>query len=146
MKVWGVPGRPRLFEVIQRVNAINAVRLSAAPGHAFAGESCLSSEVKADPSRKLSYLVAPPQMARYVEYSTRIYRIYIKYVDPKDIHVYSIDEVFIDATEYLAASGLSARDFAMQLILDVLRTTGITADARRGRLGNDLEECCECSG
>ena len=132
LKAWGVPGRPRLFEVIQRVNAINAVRLSAAPGHAFAGESCLSSEVKADPSRKLSYLVAPPQMARYVEYSTRIYRIYIKYVDPKDIHVYSIDEVFIDATEYLAASGLSARDFAMQLILDVLRTTGITATAGVG--------------
>ncbi len=132
LKAWGVPGRPRLFEVIQRVNAINASRLSAAPSHAFIGESCLSSEVKADPSRKLSYLVAPPQMARYVEYSTRIYSIYIKYVSPKDIHVYSIDEVFIDATEYLAASGLSARAFAMQLILDVLRSTGITATAGIG--------------
>ena len=132
LKAWGVPGRPRLFEVIQRVNAINASRLPKAPSHAFTGESCLSSEVKGDPSRKLSYLVAPPQMARYVEYSTRIYSIYIQYVDPKDIHVYSIDEVFIDATEYLASSGLSAREFAMQLILHVLRSTGITATAGIG--------------
>ena len=132
LKAWGVPGRPRLFEVIQRVNAINAVRLSTAPGHAFAGESCLSSEVKADPSRKLSYLVAPPQMARYVEYSTRIYRIYIKYVDPKDIHVYSIDEVFIDATRYLPLYGLTPRAFAQKLMAAVLQETGITATAGIG--------------
>lgn len=132
LKAHGVPGRPRLFEVIQRVKGINAQRQRLAPQHVLSGSSHLKSELKADPQLALDYVVAPPRMAHYIECSTRIYQIYLSYVDAKDIHVYSIDEVFIDATEYLKASGLTAHDFAMEIILDVLRSTGITATAGIG--------------
>lgn len=132
LKAHGVPGRPRLFEVIQRVKGINAQRQRLAPQHVLSGSSHLESELKADPQLALDYVVAPPRMAHYIECSTRIYQIYLSYVDAKDIHVYSIDEVFIDATEYLKASGLTAHDFAMEIILDVLRSTGITATAGIG--------------
>ncbi len=132
LKAQGIPGRPRLFEVIQRVRIINAQRQKSAPARRFTGSSHLASELRDNPSLSLDYLVAPPRMAHYMETSTRIYKVYLKYVEARDIHVYSIDEVFIDATEYLHASGLSAHDFAMELILDVLRTTGVTATAGIG--------------
>lgn len=132
LKAHGVPGRPRLFEVIRKVKGINAQRQRLAPQHVLSGSSHLESELKADPQLALDYVVAPPRMAHYIECSTRIYQIYLSYVDAKDIHVYSIDEVFIDATEYLKASGLTAHDFAMEIILDVLRSTGITATAGIG--------------
>ncbi len=132
LKAHGVPGRPRLFEVIQRVKGINAERQRSAPRHTLCGASHFESELKADPQLALDYIVAPPRMAHYIECSTRIYQIYLNYVDAKDIHVYSIDEVFIDATETLKASGLTAHDLAMEIILDVLRSTGITATAGIG--------------
>ena len=132
LKAMGVPGRPRLFEVVQRVKGINAQRRKRAPGRQLLGTSHFASELRRDSTLALDYVVAPPRMAFYIEYSTRIYQIYLNYVDEKDIHVYSIDEVFIDATEYLKASGLTARDLAMEIILDVLRSTGITATAGIG--------------
>lgn len=132
LKAQGIPGRPRLFEVIQRVRAINADRQKRASGRRFQGASHFASELQENANLALDYIVAPPRMAFYIEYSTRIYQIYLNYVDEKDIHVYSIDEVFIDATEYLKASGLTARDLAMEIILDVLRSTGITATAGIG--------------
>ncbi len=132
LKAHGVPGRPRLFEVIQKVKGINAQRQLSAPRHILSGSSHLESALKADPQLALDYIVAPPRMAHYIECSTRIYQFYLNYVDAKDIHVYSIDEVFIDATEYLKVSGLTAHDLAMEIILDVLRSTGITATAGIG--------------
>ena len=132
LKAQGVSGRPRLFEVVQQVKKINAQRRAKAPGHEFTGKSSDAKELENNPSLELEYLVATPRMARYIEYSTRIYNIYMKYAAPEDIHVYSVDEVFIDATDYLKTSGMNARDFAMQMIQDVLRTTGITATAGIG--------------
>ena len=132
LKAYGIPGRARLFEVVQQVRAINAQRLANAPGHAFRGKSSDAVELAEDPSRELDYIVARPRMSYYIEYSTRIYQIYLKYAAAEDIHVYSIDEVFIDATDYLKTSGLTAREFAMRMIQDVLRTTGITATAGIG--------------
>ncbi len=132
LKAHGVPGRPRLFEVVQRVRGINAERRSRAPRRTLNGASHRESELKAHPQLALDYIVAPPRMAHYIECSTRIYQIYLNYVDAKDIHVYSIDEVFIDATQFLEASGLSAHDLAMEIILTVLRSTGITATAGIG--------------
>lgn len=132
LKAHGVPGRPRLFEVIERVKEINAERQRPSSQHVLSGASHLESELGANPQLALDYVVAPPRMAHYIECSTRIYQVYLNYVDAKDIHIYSIDEVFIDATESLKASGLAARDFAMEIILDVLRSTGITATAGIG--------------
>ena len=132
LKAYGVPGRSRLFEVVQRVRQINAQRLTAAPGHAFRGASDDARLLKRDPSLALDYIVAPPQMARYLAVSAQIYRIYLKYVAPEDIHVYSIDEVFIDATAYLKTYRLTAREFAVKMMLDVLATTGVTAAAGIG--------------
>ena len=127
LKAYGVPGRARLFEVVQRVGEINAARRSRAPGREFSGRSHLASELALDPALELEYIVAPPRMAYYMEYSTRIYQIYLKYAAPEDIHVYSIDEIFLDATDYLRTRGVSAREFAMLIVRDVLETTGITA-------------------
>ena len=132
LKAYGIPGRPRLFEVVERVEEINAARRLAAPGRVLAGASCSAPELKADPSLAVDYIVAPPRMALYMEYSTRIYRIYLKYIAPEDIHVYSIDEVLIDATSYLKTYGLTARELAVTMILDVLASTGITATAGIG--------------
>ncbi len=132
LKACGVPGRPRLFEVMQKVDELNALRLSKAPGRKFSGSSCIASELNSDPGLKLDVIVAPPRMANYMTVSSKIYEIYLKYVSPQDIHVYSIDEVFIDATPYLGHMGLSAHDFAMLLIKDVLKSTGITATAGIG--------------
>ncbi len=127
LKAYGIPGRARLFEVVQRVSEINAARLARAPGHAFTGRSRSAAALAADPSLELDYIVAPPRMAYYMEYSTRIYQIYLKYAAPEDIHVYSIDEIFLDATDYIRTRGVDARAFAMMIVRDVLDTTGITA-------------------
>ena len=132
LKSYGISGRARLFEVVQQVREANRGRLYDAPGHRFTGKSCFLSELKSDPSLEIDYLIAPPRMAYYMEYSTRIYEIYLKYIAPEDIIVYSIDEVFIDATNYLDVHRLSAHDLAMKMILDVLETTGITATAGIG--------------
>ena len=132
LKAYGIPGRARLFEVVQKVREANAARLRKAPGHAFSGTSFNDTELKSSPGLMLGYIVAPPRMARYIEYSTRIYNVYLKYIAPEDIHVYSIDEVFIDATDYLNACNLTARELAKKMILDVFQTTGITATAGIG--------------
>ena len=132
LKAHGVPGRARLFEVIRQVKKVNAQRLAKAPGHVFIGKSSDATELESNPALELDYLIATPRMSYYIEYSTRIYNIYLKYVAPEDIHVYSIDEVFIDATDYLKTTGMTARDFSMQMIRDVLQTTGITATAGIG--------------
>lgn len=132
LKAQGVPGRPRLFEVIQKVSQINNARRYKAPRRSFSGKSYLDSELKANSALELDYIVAKPRMAYYMEYSTRIYKIYLRYIAPEDIVVYSIDEVFIDATQYLKTYGLSAHDFTMKIIRDVLHETGITATAGIG--------------
>jgi len=132
LKSYGIPGRARLFEVIQKVKEANAKRLMSAPGRKFTGSSYNSEELKSSPELSLDYIVAPPQMAHYVERSTEIYNVYLKYIAPEDIHVYSIDEVFMDVTSYMHTYNLTARELAMKIILDVLETTGITATAGIG--------------
>ena len=132
LKSFGIPGRPRLFEVVQKVKAINNQRRWSAPNKKLEGESSNYLELKKNPSLALSYITAPPRMAYYMEYSTRIYNVYLKYIAPEDIHVYSIDEVFIDVTNYLTTYNLSARELAMKIIRDVLDTSGITATAGIG--------------
>ena len=132
LKAYGIPGRPRLFEVVQKVREINAKRVRFAPGRAFTGTSFSDPELKSSPHIALDYIAARPRMALYIEYSTRIYNIYLKYIAPEDIHVYSVDEVFIDATDYLAARHLSVRELAAEMLRDVLDTTGITATAGIG--------------
>ena len=132
LKALGIPGRPRLFEVVQRVKAANAERLRAAPGRKFAGVSDDAVRLKKEKNLEISYIAAPPRMALYMEYSTRIYQVYLKYVAPEDIHVYSIDEVFIDVTDYLSACQSTPRELAGKMIRDVHKTTGITATAGIG--------------
>ena len=132
LKVYGISGRARLFEVVQKVKEVNAARLRKAPDGAFFGSSFNDTELKSSPGLSLDYIVATPRMAYYIEYSTRIYNIYLKYIAPEDIHVYSIDEVFIDATDYLNTSNVSARELATKMILDVLNTIGVTATAGIG--------------
>ena len=132
LKAYGVPGRARLFEAIQKVQEANAVRRGRAPGRTFSGKSSDARELAADPSLEIDFIVAPPRMGHYMECSAKIYSIYLKYVAPEDIHVYSIDEVFIDATPYLKTYGLTAYEFARKLIYEVLENTGITATAGIG--------------
>lgn len=138
LKAYGIPGRPRLFEVVQKVKEVNLQRQRRAPGRKLTGASSDDTQVKLHPEYALNYIVAPPQMAHYMEWSTRIYQVYLKYVAPEDIHVYSIDEVFMDVTNYLSYANLTAREFAMKVILDVLTTTGITATAG---IGSNLYLC-----
>ena len=132
LKSYGISGRGRLFEVRQRVKEVNAARRHSAPGRELKGASASFTELRKDPSLAVDFIIAPPRMAYYMEYSTRIYSIYTKYVAPEDIVVYSIDEVFMDVTAYLKTYGLSPHDLAMRIILDVLETTGITATAGIG--------------
>ena len=132
LKAYGIPGRARLFEVIQKVREINGIRRQSAPGQKFIGSSCQEPELRENPALEADYITAPPQMAKYMEISSRIYQIYLKYIAPEDIHVYSIDEVFIDATSYLKTYGITARELAMKMILDVLENIGITAAAGIG--------------
>ncbi len=132
LKAQGVPGRPRLFEVIQKVREINNKRKYHAPGRKLVGESISDAELKANPALTLSYITAMPRMGLYIEYSSRIYQIYLRFVAPEDIVVYSIDEVFIDATPYLGTYGITAHDLAMEMVRAVLRETGVTATAGIG--------------
>ena len=143
LKACGVSGRARLFEVVQRVKEVNAERLRKAIRGGlvpkgedgrfhFSGSSFDANALAADPSLELSYYVAPPRMRLYEEYSTKIYSIYLKYIAPEDIHVYSIDEVFLDVTGYLSLYRMTARQLAMTMIREVLYTTGITATAGIG--------------
>lgn len=138
LKSYGIPGRPRLFEVVQKMKEVNAARQRSAPERRFAGSSSDYNELKIRPDLAVDYIVAPPQMARYMEISTQIYDIYMKYIAPEDMHVYSIDEVFMDVTSYLNTYRLSARELAMKIILDVLHTAGITATAG---IGTNLYLC-----
>ena len=132
LKAYGVSGRARLFEVVQRVEQVNRERRQKAPGRKLTTSSWDDTQVQARPDVALDYLVAPPRMALYMKYSSRIYQVYLKYVAPEDIHVYSIDEVFIDATAYLKTYNLTPKELAVQMILDVQRTVGITAAAGIG--------------
>lgn len=132
LKAYGIPGRARLFEVVQKVREANAVRKRKAPGYKFTATSSDDKKLKSDLALEIDYITAPPRMALYMEYSTRIYNVYLKYIAPEDIHVYSVDEVFIDATHYLETYKLTPRELAMKMILDVLHTTGITATAGIG--------------
>lgn len=132
LKSYGIGGRARLFEVLQRVSQVNAQRKYRSPKRSFTGKSFHSFELDSNPSLELDFIVAPPQMSKYMEVSTRIYNIYLKYIAPEDIHVYSVDEVFIDATGYLKTYKLNARQLAMKMIKDVLEQTGITATAGIG--------------
>ncbi len=138
LKAYGISGRARLFEVVQRVKKINAQRLANAPEHRFTGKSFDAVELANDPSLELDYIVAPPRMSFYMDYSTRIVDIYLKYVSMDDMHVYSIDEVFMDATDYIRTRNMTARDFARMIVKDVLQTTGITATAG---IGTNLYLC-----
>ena len=136
LKAYGIPGRARLFEVVERVKEVNAERRRKA--------SCLSeksfnaNDLAADPSREVDYLIAPPRMAKYIQISTQIYNVYLKYIAPEDIHVYSIDEVMMDVTNYLQTYRMTARELAKVMISDVLHTTGITATAG---IGSNLYLC-----
>ena len=132
LKSYGISGRARLFEVVSRVTQLNNDRLYASPNRKLTRKSYFNTELKSDPETEIDYIVAPPQMSLYMKISAQIYGIYLKYVAPEDIFAYSIDEVFIDATNYLQLYNLNSHDFARMLIKDVLHTTGITATAGIG--------------
>ena len=152
LKAYGIPGRARLFEVVQRMKEVNRERLrrlaavhrtaggqEAGNGTAvFSGKSVFSPELQADPSLEADYIVAVPRMAHYIEWSTRIYKIYLRYIAPEDIHVYSIDEVMMDVTKYLPLYHKTAHELAREMIRAVLRETGITATAG---IGTNLYLC-----
>lgn len=132
LKAYGIPGRARLFEVIQKVNQINYERKRKAPNHEFEGESYSDIELKKNPKLKLSYIAAPPRMGYYMKYSADIYNIYLKYLAPEDVFSYSVDEVFCDLTNYLGAYKMSAKELVTKMIQDVYKTTGITATSGIG--------------
>lgn len=132
LKSYGIGGRARLFEALQALKVANEKRRQLAPNKRFTGKSYSDLELKSNPALEIDFIAAPPRMAHYMEYSTRIYKVYLKHVAPEDIHVYSIDEVFIDATAYLKTKGMTGHEFARMLIKDVLTTTGITATAGIG--------------
>lgn len=138
LKAYGIPGRARLFEVLQKVNDANAKRLLNAPNRKFTGSSYNATELKEKPELAIDYITATPRMALYMDYSTRIYNIYLKYIAPEDIHVYSIDEVFIDATAYLDTYHMTARELTVKMLQDVRECTGITATAG---IGTNLYLC-----
>ena len=132
LKSYGIPGRARLFEVIQKIKDINKKRALSIGKNILLGSSVDIKELERHPELAIDYIVAKPRMAHYIQYSAKIYNIYLRYVSPKDIHPYSIDEVFIDATNYLSAYKISAHELAMKIIQDVLKETGITATAGIG--------------
>ncbi len=138
LKAHGIPGRPRLFEVVQKMKEVNALRRCRAPGREFTGKSSDAVELAKNPALEIDYIVAPPRMAHYMEHSAFIYQIYLKYVAPEDIHVYSIDEVFIDVTPYLKTYGMTARELTRVILQDVLAQSGITATAG---IGTNLYLC-----
>lgn len=132
LKAYGIPGRARLFEVVQKVTEVNARRKWNAPGHQLTGSSWHDPEVQKNPALALDYIVVPPRMAHYIDWSTKIYSVYLKYIAPEDIYPYSIDEVFMDLTNYLDTYKMTARELTRTIILDILKTTGITAAAGMG--------------
>ncbi|MGM9694405.1 MAG: DNA methylase [Alloprevotella sp.] len=132
LKAYGIGGRARLFEVVQRMKEVNALRRSRRGGQRFTGKSWDDTELRERPDLEIDYIRAMPRMAFYIDYSTRIYRVYLKYVSAEDIHVYSIDEVFMDVTNYLGTYKMTAHELAMTIVRDVLKTTGITATAGIG--------------
>ena len=138
LKAYGISGRARLFEVIQKVKEVNAKRQVMAPDGKLSGSSWDDTTLKALPEKAVDYIVAPPRMAYYIKYSTKIYEIYLKYVAPEDCHVYSIDEIMMDVTDYLNTYQLSPRQLAEKIIRDIHSSTGITATAG---IGTNLYLC-----
>ena len=138
LKSYGIPGRARLFEVVQKVKEVNKRRICMAPGKKFAGTSVDNEEIKLHPELELDYITAVPRMALYMKYSTEIYNIYLKYVAPEDIHVYSIDEVFMDVTDYLNTYRMTARELAGKIIREIQQETSIAATAG---IGTNLYLC-----
>ena len=138
LKQYGIPGRARLFEVVQKVKEVNIERKRKAPNQAFTGSSYDDIALKKNPDLELSYIVAPPRMSHYMKFSTNIYNVYLKWFSPEDIYVYSIDEVFIDITHYLQTYNMKARELVTKVIQDVYETTGITATAG---IGTNLYLC-----
>lgn len=138
LKAYGIGGRARLFEVVQKLREVNYLRRMEVASHRLTGKSWKDEELKAHPDWEVDYIAATPRMAKYIEYSTRIYQIYLKYIAPEDIHVYSIDEVFMDVTDYLQSYKKTAHELAMTMIRDVLKQTGITATAG---IGTNLYLC-----
>lgn len=138
LKAYGIPGRARLFEVVQKLREVNAERRLLAPGKTFVGSSYFADELKQHAALEISYIAAPPRMALYMEYSTRIYDIYLQYIAPEDIHVYSIDEVFMDVTQYLGIYKMTAKELASKIIRQIEKETGITATAG---IGTNLYLC-----
>lgn len=138
LKAYGISGRARLFEVIQRVAQVNARRKCEAPDRTLIGSSCYDDELKANPALAVDYIVAPPRMAHYITRSTEVYNVYLKYIAPEDIHIYSIDEVMIDLTGYLKTYNMSPRQLVKTMIQDVLKSTGLTA---AGGIGTNLYLC-----
>ena len=132
LKQYGIPGRVRLFEVVQKVKQINYERKRKIYNKDFAGKSYNINELKQNKNLELDYIIAPPRMEYYMEYSTKVYKVYLKYFSPEDIYVYSIDEVFIDITNYLETYKLAPIELTSKVIKDVLQTTGITATAGIG--------------
>lgn len=138
LKSFGVPGRPRLFEVIQKVKEQNLIRQKRNYGRVLQGSSHQFDQLQKNPYLAIDYITATPRMAHYLKYSAKIYEIYLRYIAPEDIHVYSIDEVFMDISGYLKNSGMNAHDFIRNIIADVLKETGITATAG---IGTNLYLC-----
>lgn len=138
LKAYGIPGRARLFEVEQKLREVNAERKRKSNGYRLTGKSVSDIDLKAHPDWEVDYIAATPRMAHYIEHSTLIYKIYLNYIAPEDIHVYSIDEVFMDVTAYLPTYGVTAHELARRIIGDVLRQTGITATAG---IGTNLYLC-----
>ena len=138
LKSYGIPGRARLFEVVQKVKEVNIERKRHAPNQTFTGSSYDNIALKRNSDLELTYLVAPSRMAYYIKYSTKIYNIYLKWFSSDDIYVYSIDEVFIDITHYLKTYKLSARDLVTKVVQDIYENTGITATAG---IGTNLYIC-----
>ena len=132
LKAYGISGRARLFEVLRDVRDLNRKRVLSAPGRRFTGSSSDRNELAADPSLEIAFETAKPRMSLYMDYSSRIYQIYLKYIAPEDIHVYSVDEVFMDVTEYLDTYRVTPHELAIRMIRDVLKNTGITATAGIG--------------
>ena len=132
LKSFGISGRPRLFKLMQQVQNINKERLTRLPFKQFTGKSYNITELQHNPSLALAFIAAPPRMAHYIKYSTLVYEIYLKYIAPEDIHVYSIDEVFIDITGYLKVYNMTPYSLAKIIVQDIYKETGITATAGIG--------------
>ena len=138
LKSYGIPGRARLFEVVQKVKEANYFRKRKAPGYKFEDKSSDFTELSKNPSLEIDFIIAPPQMSRYIKISTEIYQIYLRYIAPEDIHIYSVDEVFIDVTNYLQTYQMTSHELAVKLIREVLKETGVTATAG---IGTNLYMC-----